>query len=536
MSRIATGLGAVVDGDDELLPEGDELEAFVPPRILTRMAGRPGGLVPWKVLVVDDDRSVRTVSELALKGLTVDNRPVRLLLASTAAEARGILLEQEDISVALIDVIMESTQAGLELVEWIRESLGNWSIRLVIRTGEPGNAPESRVMADYELHDYLSKSETTARRLISCVTGGIRAWRDQQTIRQQRTGLRHVLGAVDELFGAQERRELLRGVLTQASALLEPQATTGWCVDAVRGERVQLKLVVSRPVGFEPDLEELAAIWSEVPIGQVFVRDGLVVYRFEDEGGPDVALVLAHSNATAWEEQLLELYCHAVSLSLRHRRVWEKSIGDMARALEEREVMLREIHHRVKNNLQITASLLALQADATESDAARVALNDSCARVRSMALVHHQLYAGHDLARVAFDDFVHALAPPLRTSLDPSAEMNLELERVTLSVDKAIPSGLILNELLTNALKHGRGADGKLRVLISLKQVGGDAILVVEDQGSGLRAPYKELSRQSLGLQMVSSLTYQMKAKLTTSNTPGARFQIAIPLADDQNG
>ena len=111
--------------------------------------------------------------------------------------------------------------------------------------------------------------------------------------------------------------------------------------------------------------------------------------------------------------------------------------------------------------------------------------------------------------------------------------MIFDLERVTLSIDKAIPSGLILNELLTNALKHGRGADGKLRVLISLKQVGGEAVLVVEDQGGGLRASYKELSRQSLGLQMVSSLTYQMKAKLTTSNTPGARFQIAIPLADD---
>ncbi len=530
MTPTWTGSGASADGDDELLPEGDELEAFVPPKILTRMAGRPGGIAPWKVLVVDDDRSVRTVSELALKGLTVDNRPVRLLLASTAAEARGILAEQEDISVALIDVIMESTQAGLELVEWIRESLGNWSIRLVIRTGEPGNAPESRVMADYELHDYLSKSETTARRLISCVTGGIRAWRDQQTIRQQRTGLRHVLGAVDELFGSQERKDLLRGVLTQSSGLLEPAAMTGWCVERVGGE---LKLIVSRPVGFEPDIEELASIWSEVPIGKVFVREGLVIYRFEDDGGPDIALVLAHSNATAWEEQLLELYCHAVSLSLRHRRVWEKSMGDMARALEEREVMLREIHHRVKNNLQITASLLALQADATESEAARVALNDSCARVRSMALVHHQLYSGHDLARVAFDDFVHALAPPLRTSLDPTAQMIFDLERVTLSIDKAIPSGLILNELLTNALKHGRGADGKLRVLISLKQVGGEAVLVVEDQGGGLRASYKELSRQSLGLQMVSSLTYQMKAKLTTSNTPGARFQIAIPLADD---
>jgi two-component sensor histidine kinase len=523
-------------GDDELLPEGDEPHIVSPPPILTRATGRPRADLrgPWKVLVVDDDKSVRTVSELALKGLSIDGRPIVIILASTAAEAREVLRAHDDVAVALIDVIMESTQAGLELVEWIRATLGNWSMRLVIRTGEPGNAPESKVMADYELHDYLSKSETTARRLISCVMGAIRAWRDQHTIRQQRTGLRHVLSAVDELLDAKDRAQLLKSVVTQACGLLEPHAALGWCLE-YEGDQPG-RVIASRPSGFSPDADLLVRLRDDLSPGRVTCHDGLVLYRFDSEPGRDLVLGLVHPATTPWEGQLLELYCHAVALSLRHRHLWETSLRDMQRALEEREVMLREIHHRVKNNLQITASLLALQADASDSDAARVALEDSCARVRSMALVHHQLYAGHDLARVEFDEFIRALAPPLRTSLDPHAEIDLALDRVTLAIDKAIPSGLILNELLTNALKHGRGEDGRSHIRVSLSRVDDEALLVVEDSGRGLSGPYKQISRQSLGLQMVSSLTYQMKARITATNNPGARFEIAIPLEAGLDG
>jgi two-component sensor histidine kinase len=201
----------------------------------------------------------------------------------------------------------------------------------------------------------------------------------------------------------------------------------------------------------------------------------------------------------------------------------------MASALEEREVMLREIHHRVKNNLQITGSLLALQAETTTTEEAKAALHDGVARVRSMALVHQQLYAGRDLARVAIDELIRTLAPLLIASLAPGARLELSLEDVSLSIDQAIPLGLIVNELLTNALKHGRSPDGTVRLRVELARGEGGVAFTVSDGGPGLHAPLATLGRGSLGLQLVTSLARQLSARLGAESDGGAHFRIFIP-------
>ncbi|MGE5503365.1 MAG: ATP-binding protein [Actinomycetota bacterium] len=136
----------------------------------------------WPVLVVDDDPQVHEMTATLLRDFVFDDRGFEMLSAGSAAEAAEILAERPDIPVVLLDVVMETPDAGLTLVRYIREVLDNRRIRIILRTGQPGEAPEREVVTTYDVNDYKSKTELTAQKLFSALVGGVRAWRDIVTI------------------------------------------------------------------------------------------------------------------------------------------------------------------------------------------------------------------------------------------------------------------------------------------------------------------------------------------------------------------
>jgi two-component sensor histidine kinase/CheY-like chemotaxis protein len=513
------------DPDDDLLLD-DEEDAELPASNVAGEGDRATSGV-WKVLIVDDDPDVRFVSELALRGLTIDDKPVQPLFAASSAEAKRVLAEHEDVAVLLVDVVMESERAGLELVRWIRDVLGNWSVRLVLRTGEPGSAPESLVMADHQLHDYLSKSETTSRRLASCVTGAVRAWRDQRTIELQRVGLQNVLQGVGSLFENYELSAFFQMLVRTAPALLSPQATGAWFLrrnpDAPEGWE-SLASVSGEPAP-RATLERMP-----LELGSTTVRRGCAAHVFDVQDDAIFALVLVRDEITPWEGKLVEIFGQSVALSLRHRTRWESALDLVQRSLNEREVMLREIHHRVKNNLQVTASMLSLQVDRCTSPEARWQLVDSCSRVRTMALVHQQLCTDEDLVQLSFSNFVRVLVASLRSSIAPDAQLQLHAEQVRMTIDQAMPCGLILNEILTNAMKHGRAADGTLRIDLGLRRQGDSVFISVRDGGAGLPGTLEELTENAIGLKMVRALSRQVGATMRVTNDAGAHFEVELPM------
>lgn len=137
---------------------------------------------PWRVLVVDDDDQVHAMTRVLLRDFSFDGRGFAMVPAASAAEAARILAAEPDIPVALLDVVMESPDAGLKLVRHIREDLGNRHIRIVLRTGQPGEAPERDVVLAHDINDYKSKSELTAQKLFTTLVGAVRSWRDIATI------------------------------------------------------------------------------------------------------------------------------------------------------------------------------------------------------------------------------------------------------------------------------------------------------------------------------------------------------------------
>lgn len=179
--------------DDELV-FADEREAG--PRVHAE---------PWQILIVDDEPEVHLVTRLALADLRIEGRPLEILQANSSAEAKPIVAQRPELALVMLDVVMESEHAGLELVRWIREQLGNRRVRLVLRTGQPGSAPEQQVMLEYDINDYRAKTEITAQRLITTVIAAIRSFRDLCTIESQRRGLELALHEQQALLAVFER-------------------------------------------------------------------------------------------------------------------------------------------------------------------------------------------------------------------------------------------------------------------------------------------------------------------------------------------
>ncbi len=208
---------------------------------------------------------------------------------------------------------------------------------------------------------------------------------------------------------------------------------------------------------------------------------------------------------------------------LTERRRMEEAL---TASLHEKETLLREVHHRVKNNLQIVSSLLTMQAQGAEGGV-RGALEDAVTRVRSMAYVHQQLYGTDHFSSVDLGDYARTLARSLVTS--PDVRLAFDLDAVEVPIDVAIPCGLLLNELLTNALKHGRSADGTCSVTVRVRSEGALFVLAVSDEGPGLPPGAAEGRSGSLGMQLVRTLTRQVRGRVEMNSQGGASVSLRIP-------
>lgn len=174
----------------------------------------------WTVLVVDDEPEIHTVTTLALEGMRFCGHGLRFLHAHSGAEAREILRKHREVSLILLDVVMETDHAGLEVVEYVRNGLGDPFVRIILRTGQPGQAPELQVITRYDINDYRHKTELTRERLYTTVYTALSTYRDLIALDANRRGLEKVIRATADLFEADSIEHLAQGVLEQLIALL----------------------------------------------------------------------------------------------------------------------------------------------------------------------------------------------------------------------------------------------------------------------------------------------------------------------------
>ena len=221
------------------------------------------------------------------------------------------------------------------------------------------------------------------------------------------------------------------------------------------------------------------------------------------------------------------------------RKVTERTLDlqqaneQIQQSLHEKEVLLKEIHHRVKNNLQIISSLLSQQLKKTDNREAAEQLAESGHRIQSMALIHERLYQSADLASIDFGDYVRSLADELLATYENlSGKVTIEvcIDNIAFDIDTAVPCGLIINELVSNALKYAFEPDQAGLVSIELIRNQTEFHLIISDDGAGFPADLDIQTAPSLGLRIVQSLTRQLRGSLNLVEGRGAAMEIRFPI------
>ena len=224
-------------------------------------------------------------------------------------------------------------------------------------------------------------------------------------------------------------------------------------------------------------------------------------------------------------------FYQAIIRDISERKKAEEQILD---ALREKDVLLREIHHRVKNNMQVISSLLSLQSERFPDASVREAFRESQDRIKSMALVHEKLYQTKDLSRIDFSDYVKSLTSFLFRTYktdETRIALKLDLDRTSLDINAAIPCGLILNELVLNALKHAFPGDRKGEITVGLHESEGGLIrLTVRDNGIGFPEGIDIAHTDTLGLQIISLLTEQLDGRIEVRRNGGTVFTLSFKL------
>jgi CheY-like chemotaxis protein len=267
----------------------------------------------WKILVVDDEPAIHQVTKLALRNLSVLGRPSQLINALSARDAREQLEKHPDIAVVLLDVVMETETAGLEFIQHIRQQAANPLIRIILRTGQPGQAPERQVMVDYDINDYKEKTELTASKLFTTVMSSIRTFMHLQNMQNYQRGM-EALGRLNTaLFSAHNTQSLAQSLVAQLSALHMFDAVACW-------QDIRSDTPTAACAGAGNLTEQLALLTQalEVP-GTLVVQGSLYAVALPLNDGPALALYLRAPEAlTGNARHLLELWLESAGAALVH--------------------------------------------------------------------------------------------------------------------------------------------------------------------------------------------------------------------------
>jgi len=349
-------------------------------------------LPPWQILVVDDEPGIHHVTALALSGVTFKDRPLELISAYSGAEALQLLAAQPDIAVILLDVVMETDDAGLRCVREIRQALGNTHVRIILRTGQPGQAPERAVISDYDINDYKEKTELTRDKLYVAVIGTLRSYDDLMTIERSRrvidanrAGLVKIIDACSTIFRTQSIARFAQGVLEQLQALVCIDRETLFArasgIASLAGERVGAVVAATgryadatgKDLRDAVDARLLPAIDRAMAEGRsVAGEDHFVGVVRTRNGDINLLVIDGPIDLSAADETLVELFCRNVGIAydnlLLHDEMEETQREIVYRLGDLVETRSNETGNHVRRVAEISY-LLALQLGLSDHDA-----------------------------------------------------------------------------------------------------------------------------------------------------------------------
>jgi PAS domain S-box-containing protein len=468
-----------------------------------------------RVIIVEDseDDAMLLVGGLRRAGLEP-----KYELVSTPDQMRAALDRQEwDIVISDYSMPHFSGLAALNLLK-DREL----DIPFIIVSGVIGEETAVEAMRS-GAHDYLMKGNLA--RLIPAIERELR----EAEIRRERRRAEAAL------------HESQRAMMTLLSNLLgmayRCRNDRDWTMEFVSDGCLELTgyspsdLVGNRTISFSQVIhpEDREMIWNQI---QDALRQKIpyqLHYRIISAGGETKWVLEKGREVFSSAGELVAL--EGFTTDITEGKVAEERLKA---SLEEKVVLLKEIHHRVKNNLQIIHSLLNLQSGYIRDVKALEMFKECQNRVKSMAIIHEVLYQSKDLARVTFEDYIKSLGGNLFRAYGANSkplELEIRVQEVMLDIDTAIPCGLIINELVSNSLKYAFTEGKKGKITIDMHPEGTDRlVLIVRDNGVGLPEGLDFRHTETLGMQLVNTLTEQLKGNLEVKRAEGTEFKITFPL------
>jgi len=503
---------------------------------------------PWKIIVADDDEEVHAVTVLALSNFQFKGRPLNILSAYSSTETEKLIQENPDTAVILLDVVMENHDSGLELVHYIRKTVENNLVRIILRTGQPGYAPELQVILNYDINDYKEKTELTSSKLVTTLVASLRNFDDLQRIEQNRKSLEIVAASSAKMHGLKHKDAFGEYMITSLAEVLnsfspdcdpflyhgilirnedkEPVAIVdeeGNSTSEEIDEKVfDLLNSTNRRIRLSDSTEESHIIHKE--------RTALLHYKSAGKN-ERVVLIQCLPELNDIQKSILLTFASHITTVLNNIELMEEQLrieNEIRKSLDEKLILVKEIHHRVKNNLQIISSLLHMQSIGVKDPILLDVLKESENRVQSMSLVHEKLYQSDLMATIDFNEYISSLAERLiqTYSVQSDIELEIDAEPLMLSINTAIPCGLIVNEILTNSIKYAFPGNRYGKILIKMKVSENDVELTISDNGVGLPVDFDPSKVKSLGMKLIRVLTDQIDGELEVDRKGGTSYKL----------
>ena len=286
--------------------------------------------VPWKVLIADDEPEVHDITRLVLGGFEFEGRPLEFLRATSGAETRQLLAVHSDVAVMLLDVVMETEHAGLDVVRFVRDQLHNHRTRIVLRTGQPGQAPEHEIIAEYDINDYKEKTKLTAQKLATTLFAALRGYRDIMIIEANKRGLERVIEASSYIFSHEKPAEFASAVLAQLGNLVGLNRGALYLKSSGPGGNGVDKLVIAAGTGDFADLAEQPVsrtlpphVMQSVRIAfankqHLFTRDHYVLHFTDSHQTESLLYVAEACDLSPLDYRLVEVFCTNVSIAFEN--------------------------------------------------------------------------------------------------------------------------------------------------------------------------------------------------------------------------
>lgn len=414
---------------------------------------------PWKVIIVDDEETIHDVTTMALDGVEYEGKPINFISCYSASEAKEAIKDNPDAALVLLDVVMETDTAGLEVVKYIREVINNNRVRIVLRTGQPGQAPERKLIIDYDINDYKEKTELTSTKMFTMLISSLRAYSDINTIERNRLGLSYIINATKDIFRVNSLETFTAIALEQLTAFIHTNPATIYKSDvqinsiAATYQDGEWKKVSGIGKYSELHHSNLESILQKATFqklkeaqetNQNIFEENLIIAYFKGRLGHKNALIFEGKNhISSLEKELINLFVRNVSISLENTllisdidQTQKEIIYMLGEAVESRS---KETGKHVKRVAKIS-KLLALKYGLSNDD----------------AVILEYASPLHDLGKIAIPDAIlnkHGMhTEEERVIMQTHAEIGHRM--LSLSKRKILKSAAII------ALEHHERWDG----------------------------------------------------------------------------